>query len=62
MTVLRALRLVRWYLRELTGEAQYDHYVERHRRLHPEAPVLSRREFERRRVDRLDARPGNRCC
>jgi len=45
-----------------TGEAQYDHYVERHRRLHPEAPVLSRREFERRRIDRMDARPGNRCC
>jgi uncharacterized short protein YbdD (DUF466 family) len=57
-----ALRLVRWYLRELTGEAQYDHYLERHRSLHPQAPVLSRRDFERRRTDRQDANPGHRCC
>ncbi|MEJ3748279.1 YbdD/YjiX family protein [Actinomycetes bacterium KLBMP 9797] len=58
----RALAAVRWYLRELTGEAAYDHYVERHRRLHPEQPVLSRREFERQRTDRRDDHPTASCC
>lgn len=62
MNPRRALRLVRWYLRELTGEARYDHYVERHRSRHPAEPVMSRRDFERRRTDRLDANPGHRCC
>ncbi|NMI00427.1 YbdD/YjiX family protein [Pseudonocardia acidicola] len=55
-------RAVRWYLRELTGEAQYDHYLARHAREHPGHPPMSRREFERRRIDRADARPGSRCC
>jgi len=58
----RVLAAIRWYLREVTGEAGYDRYVERHRRLHPEAPVLSRRAFERRRTDRGDTNPGHRCC
>ncbi|GLI00148.1 hypothetical protein Pa4123_54240 [Phytohabitans aurantiacus] len=56
------LAAIRWYLRELTGEAEYDHYVERHRRLHPEEPVLSRRDFERQRCDRRDHSPDPRCC
>jgi uncharacterized short protein YbdD (DUF466 family) len=51
-----------WYLREVMGENAYDHYLERHRRDHPGEPVLSRREFERRRADGLEVRPGQRCC
>jgi uncharacterized short protein YbdD (DUF466 family) len=62
VTPTRLLGLVRWYLRELTGEAGYDRYVERHRRTHPGTPALSRREYERRRVSRLDENPGTRCC
>lgn len=62
MNVRRAIGGIRWYLRELTGEADYDRYTERHRREHPDAPALSRREFERRRVDRGDTNPGARCC
>ena len=27
--VVRALRGVHWYLKELTGEASWDHYLER---------------------------------
>jgi uncharacterized short protein YbdD (DUF466 family) len=53
---------VRWYLRELTGETQYDRYVERHTREHAGTPPLSRREFERRRIDGQEPRPGSRCC
>jgi uncharacterized short protein YbdD (DUF466 family) len=53
---------VRWYLRELTGESQYDRYLERHAREHAGAPPLSRREFERRRIADRDAKLGSRCC
>jgi uncharacterized short protein YbdD (DUF466 family) len=51
-----------WYLRELTGESGYDHYLERHAREHPDAVPLTRREFEKRRMDRAQERPQNRCC
>jgi len=62
VTVRRLLGLVRWYLRELTGETAYDRYVERHRLAHPGAPVMPRREFERWRTDRGDEHPRARCC
>ena len=35
MTVKRAFAGVRWYLREVSGESAYDHYVEHARREHP---------------------------
>jgi uncharacterized short protein YbdD (DUF466 family) len=60
--VVRACRGVRWYVREVTGESAYDHYVEHETRLHPGAVVLDRRAFERRRQDLEDARPQQRCC
>jgi uncharacterized short protein YbdD (DUF466 family) len=56
--VARAL----WYLREVLGENAYDHYLEHQRREHPDDRVLSRREFERCRMDRMEIRPGQRCC
>ncbi|RRR96816.1 YbdD/YjiX family protein [Glycomyces terrestris] len=62
MSPRRLLGLVRWYLRELTGESAYDRYLERHRLAHPGAPALPRREFERMRTDRADAHPRTRCC
>lgn len=59
---MRFLRGVHWYLRELVGETQYDHYLVRHAESHCTPAPLSRREFEKQRVDRADARPGSRCC
>lgn len=61
-TLVRAFRGVRWYLRELTGETQYDRYLERHAREHPGTSPLPRREFERRRIAGQDPKPGSRCC
>lgn len=59
--LLEAGRSVRWYLREFTGEAKWDEYVA-HCRAHGEEPI-SRREFERRRADRLEGESGpSRCC
>jgi uncharacterized short protein YbdD (DUF466 family) len=51
-----------WYLREVMGENAYEHYLEHRRRTHPAEPVLTRGEFERRRMDELDRHPAARCC
>ena len=56
------VRGLRWYLREITGESAYDHYIEAARRDDPQAPVLSRDAFERARQDRCDHHPPQRCC
>ncbi|MFF9866036.1 YbdD/YjiX family protein [Streptomyces sp. NPDC013953] len=60
----RALGRLRWYLRELSGESVYDKYVAHTRSHDPDAEVLTRREFERRRTDAREADPrdGFRCC
>ena len=60
----RAIRGVRWYVRELTDESAYDRYAAHLRANHPEAEVPSRRAFERMRTDRReeDPRQGFRCC
>ena len=62
MTVKQAFAGVRWYLREVSGESAYDHYVEHMRRDHPSQPVMSRRDFERQRQDAREANPRARCC
>lgn len=56
----RAGRGVRWYLKEVTGEARWDEYVD-HCRRHEHEP-MSRREFERQRSDLKEASPQSRCC
>ncbi|MEU6802411.1 YbdD/YjiX family protein [Streptomyces neyagawaensis] len=55
-------RTVRWYLRELMGEAEYDRYCERHRHRHAGAPVPTRREYDALRTRRREERPEGRCC
>jgi uncharacterized short protein YbdD (DUF466 family) len=62
MTVKGMLAGVRWYLREVSGESAYDRYVEHVRRDHPDQPVMSRRDFERRRQDEREENPRARCC
>jgi len=59
---MKPLRMVLWYLRELTDESAYDRYVEHLRTHHPNRPLPSRREFERQRLDAKDANPSARCC
>jgi uncharacterized short protein YbdD (DUF466 family) len=58
----RAAGRALWYAREVMGENAYEHYLEHQRRCHPGEPVLTRRAFERDRMDRLEIRPGQRCC
>ena len=58
--VLRAGRGLRWYVRQVTGEAKWDEYLGRV----PSQDVepMSRREFERHRADHREANPQSRCC
>jgi uncharacterized short protein YbdD (DUF466 family) len=58
----RAVAGALWYVREVLGENAYDHYLDHRRRHHPGEAVLSRREFECRRMDAIEIRPGQRCC
>lgn len=58
--VRRALAGVWWYLRELSGEARWDDYLERCER-EGVAP-MSRREFERHRDEHRERSTQGRCC
>jgi hypothetical protein len=51
---------VRWYARQLSGEAKWDEHLERCRRDGTEP--MSRRDFERHRSDHLEKSPQRRCC
>jgi uncharacterized short protein YbdD (DUF466 family) len=59
-TVLRTGRAVRWYVRQATGEAKWDEYVDRCRA--QGVDPMSRREFERHRSDHRENNPQSRCC
>jgi uncharacterized short protein YbdD (DUF466 family) len=58
--LLSAGRGLRWYLREVTGEAKWDEYVDRCAR--DATSPLSRREFERHRAKHREAGTISRCC
>ncbi|MGP3951965.1 YbdD/YjiX family protein [Streptomyces sp. 7N604] len=62
--IRRTASKIRWFWREASGEATYDRYVAHARAHDPRAEVLSRREFERQRIDAREADPreGFRCC
>ncbi|WP_406307049.1 YbdD/YjiX family protein [Streptomyces sp. NBC_00885] len=62
MRAARWARAVCWYLRELTGEAEYGRYCERHLRHHPLAPVPTRREYQEQRALHRETHPQSRCC
>ncbi|GLY69619.1 YbdD/YjiX family protein [Amycolatopsis taiwanensis] len=58
----RAVRRAGWYVREVVGENDYQHYVDHLREHHPDRTPPSRREFERMKIDRMEANPKSRCC
>ena len=59
-TLARAQRSVVWYLKQATGEAKWDEYVDRCARDGVEP--MSRRDFERHRADHKEHNPQSRCC
>lgn len=58
--VTRAWRGVRWYARELSGEARWDDHLAHCARSGHEP--MSRRAFERARSDRAERAVVDRCC
>ena len=56
----RARDGVVWYLKEATGEAKWDDYVDRCAQEGREP--MTRREFERHRSDHKERNPQSRCC
>ncbi len=58
--VLTAARSLRWYVRQMTGEAKWDEYLDRCQREKNEP--MTRREFERHRADHQEASTQSRCC
>lgn len=56
----RAQRGVVWYLKQATGEAKWDEYVDQCATEGREP--MSRREFERHRADHKERNPQSRCC
>ncbi|MBO3094018.1 YbdD/YjiX family protein [Cellulomonas dongxiuzhuiae] len=58
----RVGRGVRWYVRELTGEAAYDRYVAAHARTHPDHAPLTRAQWWRARDDARESMAHERCC
>ncbi|MGW1994547.1 YbdD/YjiX family protein [Embleya sp. NPDC001921] len=58
----RLFRWIRWYLREISGDAEYDRHCRRHLREHPDRPVPSRRAYESWRAGRREENPQTRCC
>ena len=57
-----AFRGTLWWVRSVMGDLDYQRYVEHTRRHHADSPVISEREFWRRRHAAADANPGARCC
>jgi uncharacterized short protein YbdD (DUF466 family) len=55
-----AVRGLAWYLRQVTGEAKWDDYLQRCRAEGREP--MTRRAFERHRADVREHRPQSRCC
>ena len=61
-TVGRWLRAVGCRLKALFGMPDYARYLAHQQRCHPEAAVLSEKEFVRAEFERRYAGGGGRCC
>jgi hypothetical protein len=57
---LKVGRGIRWYLKQATGEAKWDEYLERC--CTEGVEPMSRRYFERHRAEHRENNPQSRCC
>jgi hypothetical protein len=61
MTSARTVgRGIRWYLKQVTGEAKWDEYLERCR--DDGVEPISRRSFEKHRAEHQEKGTRARCC
>jgi uncharacterized short protein YbdD (DUF466 family) len=57
---LNAGRWIRWYLKQISGEAKWDEYLEQ--ASNEDVVPMSRRDFERHRSEHKESNPQVRCC
>ena len=57
---LKVGRGIRWYLKQVSGEAKWDESLERCRS--EDVEPMSRRDFERHRTEPKENNPQARCC
>lgn len=60
--IAEALRRAAAVVRRVVGAPDYDRYVAHVLECHPGQKPLTRREFERERIENRYNQPGNRCC
>nr|WP_245687830.1 YbdD/YjiX family protein [Rhodococcus phenolicus] len=60
--IVTVLRRAWWWIGALMGDHDYARFVALQRRLDPDAPVPSEREYWRERHAASDSNPGARCC
>ena len=58
---IRPIRAAWGYLKEISGENAYAHYLAAHERTHPGKPTMKRGEYYRWRQDEKYNNPGSRC-
>ncbi|WP_227980069.1 YbdD/YjiX family protein [Nocardia spumae] len=58
----RALRATAGYLNAVLGGRDYARYVAHLRRVHPDRPIPTEREYWRARHAAAERNPGTRCC
>lgn len=51
-----------WYLREISGEAKYDHYLEHFAQEHSDETPMSEVEFLRAKEEYDKYHPNTSCC
>ncbi|MEV0044114.1 YbdD/YjiX family protein [Nocardia rhamnosiphila] len=59
---VRGARSVFRYLDSVVGGQDYQRYLAHMRRVHPDRPVLSERDYWRERYADAERNPGARCC
>jgi uncharacterized short protein YbdD (DUF466 family) len=60
--IVTLLRRIAAVVRRVVGVPDYDNYVAHVQRCHPGTVPMTRREFERVRLEDKYNRPGQRCC
>lgn len=60
--IRRAWQGVVWYMREISGEARYDHYLEHMHAHHPHEEPLDERAWLREQEQYQRLHPNTSCC
>lgn len=61
-TLRRGAGAVRWYVKAVMGDSDYQRYVAHHRSRHPDESPLGESDYWRMRYRNQDANPQGRCC